>query len=324
MHAAYPDAVLLPESDEPGPGRHRRARRLRRRLLPRHPRGAQRAVQQRRRRHAVLAARARALLLRRRRATGAADLDVFLRLWDEHHAGRRRRPAGRAGLGRPRLLPARARHRGRRSSSARRSRSCSPGARCPSIYYGDEIGMRYLPGLPDIEGSDLRPRLQPRRLPHPDAVGRRPAQRRLLHRAAPTALYLPQDPDAGPARPSPAQLDDPTRHCTGCRRLIRLRRDTPALRTAAADHGAQPRLPADVPARGRPPGRGQPAPRAGLGPGARAEGRGAGPWRSAEPRVDDGHRPRRRLRLRDLPAHPSTAHPSRLTPRRPTPTAAES
>ena len=27
----------------------------------------------------------------------------------------------------------------------------------PSIYYGDEIGMRYLPRLPDVEGSVCHP-----------------------------------------------------------------------------------------------------------------------------------------------------------------------
>ena len=27
----------------------------------------------------------------------------------------------------------------------------------PSIYYGDEIGMRYLPGLPDVEGAICNP-----------------------------------------------------------------------------------------------------------------------------------------------------------------------
>ena len=50
----------------------------------------------------------------------------------------------------------------------------------PSIYYGDEIGMRYLTGPARPRGQHLEPRLQPRRLPHPDAVGRGAAQRRLL------------------------------------------------------------------------------------------------------------------------------------------------
>ncbi len=27
----------------------------------------------------------------------------------------------------------------------------------PSIYYGDEIGMRYLPGMPDVEGAICNP-----------------------------------------------------------------------------------------------------------------------------------------------------------------------
>ena len=48
-----------------------------------------------------------------------------------------------------------------------------PGA--PFVYYGDEIGMRYLP-LPTKEGGYFRTRL-----PHADAVGRH-GQPRLLHR----------------------------------------------------------------------------------------------------------------------------------------------
>ena len=129
MHDGVPGGGAAAGERRPAPARHRRARRLRRRLLPGHPRRAQRAVQQRRRRHAVLAARPRALLLRRRRRRrGRAG--PFLGCWDEHQRGGRRRPAGRPRLRRSRLLPAGHRRRGPGSSSAWRSRSCSPGARC--------------------------------------------------------------------------------------------------------------------------------------------------------------------------------------------------
>ena len=60
----------------------------------------------------------------------------------------------------------------------------------PAIYYGDEIGMRYVPGLPDTEGSVDALRLQPGRVTHPDAVGLRP-QRRILRR--PGRPPLPAD-----------------------------------------------------------------------------------------------------------------------------------
>lgn len=77
----------------------------------------------------------------------------------------------------------------------------------PSLYYGDEIGMRYLPGLPNKEGSACFP-------DHYNRAGARtPMQWDERPNAgfsdAPTdALYLPIDPD--PARPTvAAQIDDP-------------------------------------------------------------------------------------------------------------------
>lgn len=70
----------------------------------------------------------------------------------------------------------------------------------PAIYYGDEIGMRYVPGLPDHEGSRLGPRYN-------RAGSRTPMQWDATENAgfstAPAdKLYLPLDPD--PARPSVA------------------------------------------------------------------------------------------------------------------------
>ena len=101
----------------------------------------------------------------------------------------------------------------------------------PSIYYGDEIGMRYLPGLPDLEGSICYPGYN-------RAGCRTPMQwddalpNAGFSDAGTDAIYLPQDPD--PARPSPLSSATPTRCCTpsaGCP----LRRTTPASAGAATE-----------------------------------------------------------------------------------------
>jgi glycosidase len=71
----------------------------------------------------------------------------------------------------------------------------------PSIYYGDEIGMRYLPDLPDHEGSICYPGYN-------RAGCRTPMQcdeskpNAGFSDANPSALYLPQDP--APDRPTVA------------------------------------------------------------------------------------------------------------------------
>lgn len=96
----------------------------------------------------------------------------------------------------------------------------------PAIYYGDEIGMRYLTGLPDHEGSVLGPRYN-------RAGSRTPMQWDTTANAgfstAPAdRLYLPIDP--GPDRPDVAtQRADPGSLLHLVRRLIALRRRTPEL-----------------------------------------------------------------------------------------------
>ncbi|MER7197625.1 oligo-1,6-glucosidase [Streptomyces sp. CB01635] len=96
----------------------------------------------------------------------------------------------------------------------------------PAIYYGDEIGMRYVPGLPDHEGSRLGPRYN-------RAGSRTPMQWNDTPNAgfstAPAdQLYLPVDPDAN--RPTvAAQQADPDSLLNLVRRLITLRRATPEL-----------------------------------------------------------------------------------------------
>lgn len=98
----------------------------------------------------------------------------------------------------------------------------------PSIYYGDEIGMRYVPGLASLEGSSLGPAyeragsrtpMQWGDLPPTTAVGAAPAF---------DSRYLPQDPD--PLRPTVAdQLDDPGSLLRFVRAAIALRRSDARL-----------------------------------------------------------------------------------------------
>ncbi|MFD0205642.1 MULTISPECIES: alpha-amylase family glycosyl hydrolase [Saccharothrix] len=99
----------------------------------------------------------------------------------------------------------------------------------PVVYYGDEIGMRYLLGLPDKEGSqcDMQAR-QGSRTPMQWNNGANAG----FSTAAAQDLYLPVDPD--PDRPTVADaLADESSLLHHVQRLIRLRKQTPALGTAA-------------------------------------------------------------------------------------------
>ncbi len=162
---------------------------------------------------------------------GAADLELFLRLWDEHH-----RSAGADRL----VILGSADHDYSRLATGDRTREQLGVAYAflltwgsvPAIYYGDEIGMRYLPGLPDKEGSIYDPAYN-------RSGCRSPMQwdddePNAGFSTAPAGdLYLPQDP--APDRPTvAAQRDDPDSTLNRVRRLLALRRGTPALRTAAA------------------------------------------------------------------------------------------
>jgi glycosidase len=96
----------------------------------------------------------------------------------------------------------------------------------PAIYYGDEIGMRYVPGLPDTEGSVMRSG-------HNRAGSRTPMQWNLSPNAGFSAalaasLYLPVDPD--PRRPTVAgQRADQNSLPHTVKNLIALRRAHPEL-----------------------------------------------------------------------------------------------
>lgn len=98
----------------------------------------------------------------------------------------------------------------------------------PFVYYGDEIGMRYLPDWPEKEGSIMGRN-----------ANRSGSRTPMQWTAGPTAgfsdgdsasLYLPLDPD--PLRPTvAAQEDDPVSLLNYVRGLLALRKQSPALAT---------------------------------------------------------------------------------------------
>ncbi len=157
---------------------------------------------------------------------GPGSLGRFLALWDEHIAGN--------GPDR-RVVLATADHDFSRLRAGDRGLEQLPAAYAflltwgtvPSIYYGDEIGMRYLPGLPDLEGSVCNPGYNRAGCRTPmqwdDALSNAG-----FSDAEPDLLYLPQDPD--PHRPTvAAQLVDPRSLIHTVRRLLALRTAHPAL-----------------------------------------------------------------------------------------------
>jgi glycosidase len=157
---------------------------------------------------------------------GIGSLGRFLELWDEHlHAN---------GVDR-RVVMATADHDYSRLCCGDRTPEQLPAAwaflltwgTVPSIYYGDEIGMRYLPGLPDVEGSICYPGYN-------RAGCRTPMQwddslpNAGFSDAAAKSIYLPQD--SARDRPTVAgQLSNPGSLLHTVRRLLSLRAATPAL-----------------------------------------------------------------------------------------------
>ncbi|MEV4646085.1 alpha-amylase family glycosyl hydrolase [Saccharopolyspora sp. NPDC049357] len=94
----------------------------------------------------------------------------------------------------------------------------------PLIYYGEEIGMRLVDGLPDVEGSNGR---QNNRTPMQWNDGPNAG----FSTAPAENLYLPQDPD--PNRPNVgSQRNDPGSLLNLVQRLIALRQANPELGTA--------------------------------------------------------------------------------------------
>ncbi|GGL44077.1 alpha-amylase [Phycicoccus endophyticus] len=101
----------------------------------------------------------------------------------------------------------------------------------PTVYYGDEIGMRYVEDLPDVEGSVLSPsnNRTGSRTPMQWAAG--PGAE--FSTAPEDRFYLPLDPS--PERPDVAgQRADEDSLLHLVRRLVALRHATPALQPAGS------------------------------------------------------------------------------------------
>jgi len=158
-------------------------------------------------------------------AAGAGSTDTLLEMTAQHRA--------QWGADRPALL-ASADHDFSRLACGSRTAEQLPAAftflltwACvPSIYFGDEIGVRYQPGLPEVEGSIVHPsynRAGARTPMHWDG-----GPNAGFSTAAAERLYLPVDPD--PGRPTvAAQRADPGSLMHLVRRLVALRREIPAL-----------------------------------------------------------------------------------------------
>lgn len=91
----------------------------------------------------------------------------------------------------------------------------------PFIYYGDEIGMKYIQNSPDVEGSKNRSGTRtPMQWDGSENAGFSTAQK--------ANLYIPLDPDAN--RPNVAkQESDPNSQLNYVRNLLKLRSTTEAL-----------------------------------------------------------------------------------------------
>jgi maltose alpha-D-glucosyltransferase/alpha-amylase len=101
----------------------------------------------------------------------------------------------------------------------------------PSVYYGDEIGMRYVPDTPTLEGSRLSPTYDRAGSRTPMQWGDLPSDPFGPGSPA-TSTYLPQDPD--PDRPTvAAQVADDGSLLHLVRDLIALRHRDPRLDVAA-------------------------------------------------------------------------------------------
>lgn len=105
----------------------------------------------------------------------------------------------------------------------------------PTIYYGDEIGMKFIENAPAKEGSTLVGIIAPNA---GGSDGERSGTRTPMQwdssinagfsKAAANQLYLPVDPD--PERPTvESQENNPDSLLNFVRKLLKLRQDIPAL-----------------------------------------------------------------------------------------------
>jgi glycosidase len=103
----------------------------------------------------------------------------------------------------------------------------------PFIYYGDEIGMKFLPDVPNKEGGTLHASLgEVRRCGSRTPMQWSKGKNAGFSTAPPEKLYLPIDPSE--SRPDVAtEEEDPTSLLNFTRALLKLRREHPALANAA-------------------------------------------------------------------------------------------
>ena len=158
---------------------------------------------------------------------GSGGLDLFLREW------RRATEAIEAGGGGHVAIPT-ANHDYARLVTGPRTAEQARAAYAflltwpalPTIYYGDEIGMRYVEGLPDKEGSILSPTNN--RTGSRTPMQWEPGPGAGFSTAPESDFYLPLDPS--PERPDVAsQRADEGSLLHLVRRLVALRHATPAL-----------------------------------------------------------------------------------------------
>lgn len=159
-------------------------------------------------------------------AEGGGGIDVFLREW--------RRATDAIGVGGGHVALPTANHDYARLVTGPRTAEQARSAfaflmtwpSLPTIYYGDEIGMRYVEDLPDTEGSILSPLNN--RTGSRTPMQWEPGEGAGFSTAPEDDFYLPLDPS--PDRPDVAtQRDDEGSLLHLVRRLIALRRATPAL-----------------------------------------------------------------------------------------------
>lgn len=160
--------------------------------------------------------------------SGGRALGIFLHQWEERLRA--------TGPDRLIVLPSSDHDFSRLVVGSRTADQCAPAftflltwRSVPSIYYGDEIGMRNLAGASEKEGSRWNPGYN-------RAGCRTPMQwddalpNCGFSTASPDRLYLAQDPWVG--RPTvAAQVAGPTSLLNHIRRLIELRRSIPELGT---------------------------------------------------------------------------------------------
>ena len=103
----------------------------------------------------------------------------------------------------------------------------------PFIYYGDEIGMKFLPDVPNKEGGTLLASLgEVRRCGSRTPMQWSKGKNAGFSTAPPEKLYLPIDPSE--SRPNVAtEEEDPASLLNFTRALLKLRREHPALANAA-------------------------------------------------------------------------------------------